>query len=141
VYIDDILVFSSSIEKHFKHLGKFIQVVKDAGLVFSKKKLELFKTEIKYLGHIIHNGELTLQTHAVEFADKFPDKITDKVQIQRFLGSLNYINHFYKGCAQDHKLLNDRLKKDPAPWTVTHTQAVRNIKSKAKTLPPIALYL
>jgi hypothetical protein len=135
VYIDDILVFSSSIEQHFKHLRKFIQVVKEAGLVFSKKKLELFKTEVKYLGHIIRNGELTLQTHAVEFADKFPDKITDKVQLQRFLGSLNYISHFYKGCAQDRKLLNDRLKKDPMPWTEAHSQAVRNIKSKAKTLP------
>jgi hypothetical protein len=135
VYIDDILVFSSSVEQHFKHLRKFMQVVKEAGLVFSKKKLELFKTEVKYLGHIIRNGELTLQTHAVEFVDKFPDKITDKVQLQRFLGSLNYISHFYKGCAQDRKLLNDRLKKDPTPWTEAHSQAVRNIKSKEKTLP------
>jgi len=78
VYIDDILVFSSSIEQHFKHLRKFLQVIKQAGLVLSKKKIELFKTEIKFLGHIINNGNLTLQTHAVEFADKFLDKILDK---------------------------------------------------------------
>jgi hypothetical protein len=55
--------------------------------------------------------QITLQTHAVEFADKFPDKILDKTQLQRFLGSLNYISHFYKKCAQDRKLLNDRLKE------------------------------
>jgi hypothetical protein len=71
-------VFSSSIDQHFNHLRKFLQIVKQAGLVFSKKKLELFKTKIKYLGHTIKNGELTLQTHVVEFADKFPEKITDK---------------------------------------------------------------
>jgi len=135
VYIDDILVFSSSVEQHFKHLKTFIHVVKQACLVFSKKKLELFKTEVKYLGHNIKNGELTLQTHVVEFVDKFPDRITDKVQLQRFLGSLNYISHFYKACAQDRKLLNDRLKKDPTPWTEAHSQAVQNIKAKAKTLP------
>ena len=31
--------------------------------------------------------------------------------------------------------MNDGLKKDPTPWTEAHSQAVRNIKSKAKTLP------
>lgn len=60
IYIDDILVFSSSVDQHFKHLRKFLQIIKQAGLVFSKKKLELFKTEIKYLGHTINNGKLTL---------------------------------------------------------------------------------
>jgi hypothetical protein len=46
--------------------------------------MELFQTEIKFLGHIISNGQITLQTHAIEFADKFPDKITDKTQLQDF---------------------------------------------------------
>jgi hypothetical protein len=27
------------------------------------------------------------------------------------------------------------LKKDPSPWTEAHSQAVRNIKAKAKNLP------
>jgi hypothetical protein len=102
--------------------------------VFSKKKLELFKIEINYLGHIINNGELILQHHDVEFADKFPDKILDKLQLQRFLGILKYISHFYKDFAQDRKLLNDRLKKEVRPWTDAHTQAVKKIKAKEKTL-------
>jgi hypothetical protein len=67
VYIDDILVFSSSVEQHFKHFRRFLQIIQNVGLVFSKKKLELFKTEIKYLGHIINNGELVLKNHVVEF--------------------------------------------------------------------------
>jgi hypothetical protein len=92
-----------------------LQIIQNARLVFSKKKLKLFEIEIKYLGHIINNGELVLQSHVVEFADKLPDKIIDKLQIQRFLGSLNYISHFYKHCAQDRKMLNDRLKKEASP--------------------------
>ena len=115
VYIDDILVFSDSIEQHFKHLATLLKVVKEAGLVLSKKKLELFQTKIKFLGHVISNGTLILQQHAVEFADKFPDKILDKTQLQRFLGSLNYVSHFYKDCAKDRKILNERVKKEPVP--------------------------
>jgi hypothetical protein len=97
--------------------------------------MELFKTSIKFLGHTIANGQLALQQHAVEFADKFPNKITDKTQLQIFLGSLNYVNHFYKDCAKDKNILNDRLKKDPSPWTYEHTKEVQNIKKKVKTLP------
>jgi hypothetical protein len=51
------------------------------------------------------------------------------------LGNLNYISHFYKGCAQDKKILNNRLKKNPSPWIEAHSQAVKSIKAKAKKLP------
>jgi hypothetical protein len=33
---------------------------------------------------------------AIQFADKFPDVILDKTQLQRFLGSLNYVADFYQ---------------------------------------------
>ena len=78
VYIDDILVLSDSVAQHFKHMTLLLKVDKEAGLVLSKRKLELFQTKIKFLGHIISNGTLILQQHAVEFADKFFDKILDK---------------------------------------------------------------
>jgi hypothetical protein len=135
VYIDDILVFSSTFEQHCKHLHKFLHACQQAGLVLSKKKMELFQTEIKFLGHIISRGQISLQYHAVEFAEKFPDKILDKTQLQRFLGSLNYVSHFYKNCASDRRLLNQRLKKEAGPWTDAHTEAVRKIKAKVKQLP------
>lgn len=61
--------------------------------------------------------------------------MTDKTQLQRFLGSLNYVSHFYKGCAQDRKILNERLKKESSPWTEAHTKAVQNIKRKVRQLP------
>jgi hypothetical protein len=48
---------------------------------------------------------------------------------------LNYISHFYKKCVEDRKILNERLKKDPTPWTEAHTQAIRNIKAKVRRLP------
>ncbi|XP_007210226.2 uncharacterized protein LOC18776948 [Prunus persica] len=63
----------------------------------------------------------------------------DKQQLQRFLGSLNYIKHFYKDLAQDSKLLYQRLKKNPVSWSDEHTKAVRRLKVKVKELPCLAL--
>jgi hypothetical protein len=51
VYIDDVLIFSTSIDKHFKHLKVFFNVVKENGLVLSKTKYSLFEINILFLGH------------------------------------------------------------------------------------------
>jgi len=137
VYIDDILIFSNSIPEHLVHLKKFLQRCQQKGVVLSEKKMLLYQTEISFLGHIIRFGEIRVMTHSLEFVDKFPDVITDKTQLQRFLGCLNYISKFYPNCATDRSLLNQRLKKDAdrQPWLPQHTEAVKKIKAKVKTLP------
>ena len=38
-----------------------------------------------------HIGQIRPIDRAIQFADKFPDVITEKTQLQRFLGSLNYV--------------------------------------------------
>jgi phosphoribosyl 1,2-cyclic phosphodiesterase len=60
VYIDDILVFSDFIDQHFNHLEMFLKVIKQSGLVLSKNKMELFKTLVKFMGHTISNGQVSL---------------------------------------------------------------------------------
>jgi hypothetical protein len=46
VYIDDVLIFSMSIEEHWKHLNSFLKVIKVNGLVVSTTKIKLFQTNI-----------------------------------------------------------------------------------------------
>ena len=81
--------------------------------MLSKKKIERFQTSIKFLGHAIKDGQITLQKHALKFSDKFPDVIIEKTQLQRFLGCLNYVSSFYKDCAKYMILINQRLQKYP----------------------------
>lgn len=42
VYIDDILIFSQSLDQHFKHLNIFKELIKRNGMVISSKKIKLF---------------------------------------------------------------------------------------------------
>ena len=135
VYIDDVLIFSKNIDDHFKHVNIFMKLVKKNGLVLSKRKIEVFQTSIKFIGHQISNGQISLQQHAIDFADKFPDVLKDKTQLQRFLGCLNYVSSFYQDCASDKKVLNKRLGKNPPQWSDSHTRAVQEIKAKVKSLP------
>lgn len=125
VYIDDLLVFSNSLQEHFEHLNAVLRRVHEVGLVLSKKKAEMFKTQITFLGRIITAGAVKMMKHSLEFIDKLTDKMTDKVQLQRFLGCLNYISGFYENCADDRQVLNRQLRKTAGPWNNDCTKAVQ----------------
>ena len=92
--------------------------------------MEIGKTEMEFLGFKIQRGQVILQKHVLNVFNKFPDQILDKTQLQRFLGSLNYIRPFYKGKAIDIHLLQQRLNKNPKPWTPEMILAVQQIKKK-----------
>ena len=79
VYIDDVLIFSKSIDNHWKHLDIFVNVIKHNGLVVSTTKINLFKDKIRFLGHNIYKGTLSPIDRAIRFADKFLDEIKDKI--------------------------------------------------------------
>jgi len=137
-YIDDVLIHSADIPSHIKHLNIFYKRVKEKGIVLSDSKMKLFQTMIDFLGYVIQYGSYYIMQHSLDFIDKFPDRITDKTQLQRFLGSLNYISKFVRHCAQDRVLLNKRLQKDPIPWTEDLTEAVRRIKGKIRNISPLS---
>ncbi|XP_060202030.1 uncharacterized protein LOC132630475 [Lycium barbarum] len=101
--------------------------------------MSFFQTKVRFLGHNIEKGKIIAINRIIEFASKFPDIIIDKTQLQRFLGSSNYISPFYKNLAKDTSILYDRLKKIPKPWTDDHTQAVQKIKGKVNNLPCLTL--
>ena len=44
VYIDDVHIFSKSIEEHWKHMNSFLDTIKHSGTVVSAKKIKLFQT-------------------------------------------------------------------------------------------------
>ena len=50
VYIDDVLVFSQTLEEHLVHLRLMIQQLQNAGLKLKPSKCQFVRREIEYLG-------------------------------------------------------------------------------------------
>ena len=113
--------------------------VQTCALPISAEKVKLFQTKVRFLGFDISEGQIRPIDRAIQFADKFPDVITEKTQLQRFLGSLNYVVNFYKDMRKQCKPLFDRLKSNPPPWSDIHTSLVKQIKSHVKTLPCLGI--
>jgi len=53
VFFDDILVYSSSLTDHYKHLGIVLELLKGHQLVAKANKCFFSKRQVEYLGHII----------------------------------------------------------------------------------------
>lgn len=52
-FLDDIIVFSDSLEQHEERLMKVLKRIADFGLKLSPCKCKFFQTKVKYLRHVI----------------------------------------------------------------------------------------
>jgi len=114
-YIDDIFIFTKgSKEQHLKDVETVLLRVKEKGIVISKKKSKICQKEIEHLGLILReNGELGLTPHTQEKIQAFPNEVSDRKQIQRFLGCLNYIANegFFKDLAKERKHFQKKISE------------------------------
>ncbi len=53
VYLDDVLIYSRSLEEHKRHLEAVIDCIAKAGLKFNPSKCRFTCQEVEYLGHLI----------------------------------------------------------------------------------------
>jgi len=135
VYIDDIAIWSNSIEEHEEHVRLILEALRNAGICASKDKSTLFADEILFLGHII-------SSKGVEVAQDKVDKIlasrtpTSPSDIKEFNGLVNYIGQFIPGLSEWSSVLSGLTKKDVKfKWESVHQEAFDNIKRLAKNTP------
>lgn len=50
LYLDDIIVFSESLEDQEKHLETVMKLLKESGLILNKSKCKLYRREVEVLG-------------------------------------------------------------------------------------------
>lgn len=53
VYVDDIMVFSATLEEHLEHLRVVMERLTAAGLKLNPAKCHFIRKEVEYLGYLI----------------------------------------------------------------------------------------
>jgi hypothetical protein len=142
VYIDDLLIFSKTYKKHITHLDMFFKKVEQNGLILSKKKIEICKEKINFLGHEIGEGKVYLQDHIAKNILQFPDAMNDKKVLQQFLGIVNYARNDIDNLAKLVGPLYAKLRKNGQKYFNSEDiKLVKIIKDKVKDLKPLELPL
>ena len=66
VYLDDIIIWSQTIEEHEKNVQTILNALKEAKLYMNRKKTTLFCHEVDFLGHKISAKGIEADTRKVE---------------------------------------------------------------------------
>jgi Reverse transcriptase (RNA-dependent DNA polymerase) len=78
-YLDDIIVFPSSMESQVGDLDNVLSLLRDAGVSLRLDKCHFFRRCVNYLGHVTEPGKLSVQATNVDtiLKAKIPRTMTE----------------------------------------------------------------
>ena len=138
VYLDDILVFSRTLEDHLMHLHTVIHRLKEVGLKLKPTKCRFVQHELEYLGHIVSCEGLKTNPRLVTAVQDFPLPRTVR-DIKRFIGLASYYRRFILNFARLARPLHLLTRKGAIfVWSCRCNEAFSALKERLTTAPVLA---
>lgn len=135
VYLDDILIFSTTPEEHTQHVRLVLQKLKDARLSLKLSKCEFNSLSISFLGFVISPNHISMDPEKVEAIKNWKD-LSSVHDIQVFLGLTNFYKRFIANYSKLCVPLTALLKKDtPFIWNGPARTAFNLLKDAIVTNP------
>ena len=66
VFIDDILIYSRTMEEHDEHLTIVLQTLREQQLCAKREKYDFWMTDVKFLGHVASQGGISIDSSKVD---------------------------------------------------------------------------
>jgi hypothetical protein len=132
IYLDDLIIWSSSLEEHTKQIKLIMNALCKAHLYCNPKKLRFYLTELVFLGHRISQRGIKACSSKVDKILNWPAPKTAN-EVRSFLGLVRYIATFLPHWAEHTAVLTPLTNKEcnkrfPA-WSATHQNAFEAIKA------------
>ena len=89
IYLDDILIWGSTVEETLERLRKFLDNLQGANLKLKPTKCSLFHKSVAFLGHIVSNKRIKCDPSKSE-AVKSWTVPTSRKEVKSFLGLASY---------------------------------------------------
>jgi len=136
VYIDDIIVFSRTIEEHLERLVRVLAHLREAKLKLKPSKCVLLQKSLSFLGHVVSGEGIATDPEKTKLVSEWPVPTSVK-EVRPFLGLAGYYRKFVKGYAKITTPLHDLTKKDVAFQWSSEVQSAFEMLKEALTSPPI----
>ncbi|GBG91466.1 hypothetical protein CBR_g52422 [Chara braunii] len=128
VYLDDILIFSKTVEEHVAHLDKVLSLLRQHKFKINGQKCEFGRTRVLCLGHEISAEGLKPDDVKVASIRDWlhPESVTE---MRSFLGMTGYYRNFVENYSIVAAPLTDLTRLDtPWEWTERCEAAFRHLK-------------
>ena len=114
-YLDDILVYSKTLEDHQRHVSQVLNCLEARDLRLKPEKCEFHKEEVDFLGFIVGRNGIRIDPQKLEAVSKWPIPTTIK-EVQSFLGFVNYNRKFIRDYSKKAIPLTN-LTKGEKTWS------------------------
>ncbi len=99
VYLDDILIFSSSLQEHVQHVRQVLQRLLENGLFVKAEKCDFHAQSVPFLGYIMSVEGIRVDPEKIKAVVEWPSPDSRKA-LQRFLGFANFYRRFIRNFSQ-----------------------------------------
>ena len=143
IFVDDLCVGTQTVEENLEIMVKVMERMAEHRLILKGSKLNLFKSQVDFLGYTLSGDGLRPQQHKVDVVREWPLPKT-VAEVRGFIGLCSFYRKFVWDFADIAAPLNDMLKKEagvPAEqdWTPAQLGAFESLKRALTEAPVLAL--
>ena len=140
-YIDDIIVFSETVEQHFDRLTCVLQRIIKAKLKCRPDKCVFLQTSVEFLGHLVSADGVAILPSRIEAVSTWPRPKSIR-EVREAYGLMSYYRRHIKNFAAIAQPVTDLLKGGRSAkfqWTDEAEESFERLKTALITSPVLAV--
>ncbi|CAC5364689.1 unnamed protein product [Mytilus coruscus] len=138
--IDDILVWGTTRKEHDDRLRSVLNRCQEVGLTLNAEKCKFRVKEVTYIGHTLSADGVRPDQEKIRAIKEMPAP-TDKKEVQRLLGTINYLAKFVPNMSAVTEPIRKLLKEEHEfIWTHGQQQAFEKLKDIITKNPVLSFY-
>ena len=135
VYIDDIIIYSRSLEEHLQHVTIVFDLISDVNIRLNPTKCDFFSEQLTFLGHIVSVEGIKPDPKKIVAIQNISQPKNTK-EVQSFLGLANFYRRFIQNFAEKAKPLHEITRqKIKFKWEKSEQEAFDALKEALKSAP------
>ena len=119
--LDDIIVYSKTVEEHTEHLSQILAALDEARIFMKPSKCAFFLDSVVYLSHVVSANGIAPCRFILDAVEKFPEP-KSVTEIRGFLGLCNYYRKLVRDFSEIARPLTDATKKGQAGFACLNAE-------------------
>ena len=136
--MDNILIFSRTLEEHSGIVKEILKILSDNKLSIQTKKCHFHQTKIDYLGVIISKNSVEVNSIKIKGVAEWPEP-KEKWEVWQFLGFCNFYRCLIRGFAKVSKPLTELTGKREWKWGTEERSVFKKLKKLMASTPILAI--